>query len=118
MIQADGSKIVLIIRRLRCSQCGKNHNELPDILIPFKRHCAETIENIIEGKTGTIYIEGSTISKIRAWWFSLLLYFQNILASLESKYGVRYPAVIKPREVARALANAHLWIHTRSACAP
>ena len=41
-----GNKITLIIRRLRCQSCRKIHHELPDRVIPYKRHCAETVEKI------------------------------------------------------------------------
>jgi len=114
----DGSVKTLIIRRLRCCECGKIHNELPDILIPYKRHCAETIENAVNDKTDDICCEESTIRKIRRWWAGLVLYFHSVLASLEAKYDVKFLESIKPAEIARAIVNANLWTHTRSACSP
>jgi hypothetical protein len=118
VIMADGDEKILILRRLRCSQCRKIHHELPDILIPYKRHCAETIDTIIDGKLESVYVDESALRRIKLWWDRLLLCFQSIPASLETKYGIRYSGEIKPAKVARTLANAHLWIHTRSACAP
>jgi hypothetical protein len=115
MIALDGSVVVLIIRRLRCRDCNKTHHELPDLLVPYKRHGAETIEGIIGCKTENTCCEESTIRKIKAWWGAMLLYFQSILAWLEEKYKVKFQQPSVPREIVRAVANAHLWVHTRSA---
>lgn len=49
IIDSGGTPLSMIIRRLRCGQCGKVHHELPDVVVPYKRHCAETIEKVIEG---------------------------------------------------------------------
>ena len=46
-IKDSGEYHTLIIRRLRCKDCNKIHHELPDILIPYKRHCVNTIEKIV-----------------------------------------------------------------------
>jgi hypothetical protein len=45
-----------------------------------------------------------------------LMYFMGVMASLTVKMGVEFSEPKKLREVVRAVANAHLWIHTRSAC--
>lgn len=115
LFEGGGQKLILIIRRLQCRACKKVHHELPDIAIPYKRHCAETVENIISGHTEAVGCENSTIRRIKAWWFGMRLYFENILESLREKFGVVYPKRLAPREIVRAVANAHLWIHTRSA---
>lgn len=44
-----GCKEHLMIRRLRCSQCGHYHNELPDCLVPHKHYEAEVISGVIDG---------------------------------------------------------------------
>jgi len=112
----DGNKQTLIISRLRCAECGKIHHELPDILVPYKRHCAETIENIINDNVGGADYEDSTIRRIRNWWCVLQVYIQGVLASLSAKYGTTFSDPLKLKEAVRALANAHLWVTTRSAC--
>lgn len=106
----------MIIRRLRCARCEKIHHELPDILVPYKRHCAETIEKIITGKTAEVICEESTIRRIVTWWAVVLPYFINILNSLNAKFKTTFEQSIAPREIIRAVVNAHLWVHTRSAC--
>jgi hypothetical protein len=91
------------------------HHELPDIVMPYKRHCADTVERVIAGNTAEVCCEESTIRRIRAWWAALSLYFERVLASLHEKYGVLFSAKSAPREIVLAVANAHLWVHTRPA---
>ena len=38
-----------MIRRFRCSGCGRYHNELPDCLLPYKHYEAEAISGVIDG---------------------------------------------------------------------
>jgi transcription elongation factor Elf1 len=117
IIGSGGTPMTIIIRRLRCKQCGKIHHELPDIVVPYKRHSAEAIEKIISGEAGEVIIEESTLRRIRNWWSSWRLYFASILASLEAKYGVAFEKSA-PREIVRAIVNSNFWIHTRSAFSP
>ena len=91
------------------------HHELPDIVVPYKRHCTETEEKVIAGDVGEVYCEESTMRRIRAWWSACRLYFESVLASLRKKYGNVFSTECAPREMIYAVANAHLWIHTRSA---
>lgn len=70
VIAEDGEQITLIIRRLRCrnEQCRRIHHELPDIVIPFKRHTTDTYEKIIVGVEDVAPAEESTIWRIRKWF--------------------------------------------------
>ena len=43
-IDNNGIKKVLKIRRLKCKHCNKTHNELPDFLVPKKRHARKTLQ--------------------------------------------------------------------------
>jgi len=114
-ISDSGEGHTLIIRRLRCKNCNKIHHELPDILIPYKRHCADTIENIIAGEESGLPCEESTVRRINNWWVACLLYFENVLVSLRAKHGVLFSLRPAPKEIVRAVVNANLWIHTHSA---
>ena len=114
VIQTDGSKKVLLIHRLQCAQCEKIHHLLPDILIPYKRHCAETVLNIIDGNLKDVICDDSTIHRIRAWWNALSVYFMGIIGSLKAKFGLVFSKPPHPKEIVRAVANAHLWVSTRS----
>ena len=118
LIETTGIKKVLIIRRLRCENCETIHHELPDILIPYKRHCAETIEGLIAGKTIDAVVDDNTGRKIRNWWRKLLPYFIGIINSLSIKHRITFNSCLTPREIVRAVTNANLYIHTRSEYTP
>lgn len=47
--QEGGSSDHLRIRRFRCSACGSYHNELPDLLLPYKHYEAEVISGVLDG---------------------------------------------------------------------
>ena len=112
----DWQKIYLHIRRLYCSKCRRIHHELPDCIVPYKRHCAETIENIIEGRVQGVPCDDGTIRRIKIWWRLMLPYFLSILLSLESKFGIEFPAPAPLKTIVRAVANSHHWVCTRSDC--
>jgi len=44
-----GKKSYLLIRRLKCCHCHRLHNELPDILAPYKHYETEVIEDVVDG---------------------------------------------------------------------
>jgi len=118
LIKSSGFKEILVIRRMRCNDCLKMHHELPDIVIPYKRHCAETIENIITGETEDVCCDFVTEYRIKSWWATILMYFENVLSSLQIKYGAIFSANPTPREIIRAITNTNLWVHTRTAMTP
>lgn len=45
-----GKKHQVQIRRLKCTQCGKLHNELPSQLTPHKHYATGVIEDVISGR--------------------------------------------------------------------
>ena len=118
VINTAGDKEKLIIRRLRCRTCHKIHHELPDYVIPYKRHCSETVESIINGGAEDICCDFVTEHRIRSWWATVIVYFEKVLASLRTKYGMTFPDDPTPREIVRALTNTNLWVHTRTAMTP
>ena len=44
-----GMKRRFLIRRLKCSNCGKLHRELPDCLVPYKHYASEVISGAFCG---------------------------------------------------------------------
>ena len=116
VIESDGSAVIFLLHRLVCAACGKIHHELPDSMIPYKRHCAATVENVISDNYVDVCCEESTIRRIRLWWQTMYLYFKGVCDALTAKYGTHFSDPLKPKETVRAVANAHLWISTRSAC--
>jgi hypothetical protein len=115
LTNSAGYDETLVIRRLRCKRCGKIHHELPDKVIPYKRHCTETVENIINGEVDDVCCDFVTEDRIRAWWAGFQVYFESVLASLRMKYGAVFSPDPTPREIVRAVANTNLWVHTRTA---
>ena len=77
--QADGDSCTLLIRRLRCGDCGRVHHELPDIVVPYKRYDSETIEEILSPKDNSPSFPGetSTASRLRLWFLLLRGYFEG-----------------------------------------
>jgi hypothetical protein len=116
----DGSDIkeILVIRRLRCDNCKKIHHELPDMIVPYKRHCAETVEKVITGDAVDICCDFVTEYRIKRWWAAFRLYFESVKVSLQVKYGAVFSANPALREIVRAIANTNLWVHTRTAMTP
>jgi len=114
-IDDSGKKQTLIIRRLRCVGCKIIHHELPDILIPYKRHCTETFEKIAAGNLTSLPCEESSVRRIKIWWKNFRLYFENILISLKEKYGAIFVSLLTPKEAVRIAVNTNFWVHTRSA---
>lgn len=141
-INTQGDKIVLSIRRLRCIDCQRIHHELPDILVPYKRHVQESIEAAITKEKETqisVIADESTLKRWRNWFYERADYFQGCLTSIILRYDLLESAegssslpqsklhriwqhvgdapgwlarVVKP------LANLNLWPHTRLAFCP
>ena len=44
-----GMKQRFLIRRLKCSNCGRLHRELPDCLVPYKHYASEVISGVLDG---------------------------------------------------------------------
>jgi ribosomal protein L44E len=117
VIMPEGKPKILRIRRLKCSNCKKNHHELPDMIVPYKRHCAQTVESIVTGQEETVCCEESSINRIKTWWADIQVYIKSVLASLKEKYGIDFAGAKIP-EIVRALVNTNLWSGTRSALSP
>lgn len=68
-----GRKRWLRIRRLKCSNCSRLHNELPDSLTPYKHYKTEIIENVLDAvstpqdETTEDYPCESTMKRWNVW---------------------------------------------------
>jgi hypothetical protein len=116
LIDSDGNKIKLLIRRLQCSPCKRIHHELPDCIVPYKRHCAETIENIVTGNTRDVPCDENYIQRVLLWWSIVLPYFTGILESIAEKLKISFNTPPAFRETVRAVANSNNWICPNSIC--
>ena len=113
LIDNTGNKINLMIRRLYCINCNRVHHALPGCIVPYKRHCTETIEKIINDKETDIPEETRTIQRIKKWWIKVSEYFTSIIDSITEKTGIKFndPRVFK--EIIRAVTNTNNWIFVR-----
>ena len=114
-------KITMKIRRLKCVKCRQIHHELPDCIVPYKRHSAEIIETIISGGSEEVPCDNRTIQRIVRWWSIMLPYYINILKSLTEKYQIKFHEPPIFRELIRAVVNTNNWnfagkICTRTDC--
>lgn len=133
MIEYSGEKKILIIRRLKCSQCGRIHHELPNIIVPYKRYSSETVECIVSLTDENDYpCELSTAKRLKIWFYLLREYFHNALISLTFLYDYDKELCEEIsclifclnsstdvtgwlKKLVRYLVNSGRWLHTRSA---
>ena len=115
IIGADGEKLILKIRRLKCAKCNRIHHELPDCVVPYKHHCAETIEKIINGETEGVPCDNRTIRWIAAWWAVILPYFLSVLKSHAGKYENK--TELSFRKIIYDAVKSNNWVCTRFAYA-
>ncbi|HVJ49863.1 DUF6431 domain-containing protein [Desulfitobacterium sp.] len=136
-IRKSGEVQVLVIRRLRCTQCRRIHHELPDCLVPYKRYESECVEQGItdSSKSVDIAVDDSTLYRWKTWFHTLQPYLLGCLKSIAIRLRqdpVEEPSV-SPRSahqrigqyvgeapgwlarIVRPIANMNLWLHTRSA---
>jgi hypothetical protein len=111
-----GEKLKLIIRRLYCPKCKRLHHELPDCIVPYKRHTAETIEEIISGKSEGIACDFKTVRRIMTWWKAVGPYFRSIMGTLAEKYIIAMHDPPAFKEMVRAAVNTNNWIFADMIC--
>lgn len=116
MIDSRGDKVKLVIRRLRCERCKRIHHELPDCIVPYKRHCRETIEAVIRGNRDVVPCSDGTMRRIIIWWKMVAEYYKNVLKSLEEKHKVKFGNPPAFKEIVRAVVNTHSWISPGKDC--
>ena len=134
-IQSAGEKAKLIIRRFRCQDCRRIHHELPDLLVPYRRHESASIERAIEDPAAAgVAVDESTLYRWRQWFAKWVIYAVGCLTSMT----VRFQGDVRDlsgfaqsglqqigqfvgnapcwlARVVRPITNLHLWVHTRSA---
>lgn len=133
-INSLGERIVLVIRRLGCVACHRIHHELPDILVPYKRHLGESIEAAVSGDPAlSAAVDESTLWRWRRWFRELADYFQGSLVALAARYlmaSAEGQSTLSESalhriwqlvgdapgwlaRIVRPLTNANLWVQTR-----
>lgn len=133
-LESSGEKKILIIRRLQCQSCKRIHHELPNILVPFKRYEAASIEEIVVCSEPAVAADESTLQRLRAWFTGWMVYARHCLTAIASQLHLSVEEVSGLpqsslqsngpwvseghgwlRQIVRPIANMNLWIHTRSA---
>lgn len=127
LYKQDGSSLRLVIRRLKCQNCGRLSHELPDIVVPYKRYEADAIAQVLQQPDQTIQAcscENSTLLRWKLWFFLLRDYLEgavrSLLASIDAVAFVKLP--LEPlssqpdgwlRHLVRSLVNSGRWRQTR-----
>ena len=133
-VESSGNRKILVIRRLKCEVCRRIHHELPNILVPFKRYDAASIEEIVVCPEPAVAADESTLRRLRAWFAAWIVYARQCLAAIarqlrlsveevsglpQSSLQSNGPRVEKGpgwlKQFVRPIANMNLWIQTRSA---
>ena len=140
-VQPDGEKLLLSLRRLQCTNeaCGRIHHELPDCLVPYKRHASASIESACtpgaEAADTGISAENSTLSRWKRWAETFAQYWGSCLRAISSRMDMNPGTKLEASsasplqrlfqhlghqpgwlaEIVRTLVNAGLWVQTRSA---
>ena len=133
---SSGDTRVLIIRRLRCTNCKRIHHELPDCLVPYKRYESASIERMVTKiESPDVAADDATFYRLRKWFHRLLPYLIGCLRAIATQLGqipVEEPFVPSRSahqriehyvgnasgwlaRIVRPIANSNLWVHTRSA---
>nr|WP_282433239.1 DUF6431 domain-containing protein [Dehalobacter restrictus] len=136
-LTTSGDTKILIIRRLRCSNCSRIHHELPDLLVPYKRYASAEIEQVLTGTQSppVLAADDATLYRLKKWFNIQFPYLIGCLRSIAMRLDqeeVKEPSVLtrsvhqriglyvgsKPgwlARIVRPVVNANLWVHTRSA---
>lgn len=137
VINENGEHRLLVIRRLRCSQCRKIHHELPDCIVPYKRYESECIEQVVSepAQPPAVAADDATLRRWKRWFQEQTAYLLGALRSIAIRFHqdpaeessgflqtVHHPfghfvgdAPGWLARIVRPVANANLWLHTRFA---
>jgi len=135
-LREEGDYRILLIRRLRCTSCNRIHHELPDRLVPYKRHESRSIEAAVAGTSAlSVPADESTIHRWKKWFSAIAGYFAGALLSIAIRCDIQSVEDVSalpqsslqriwqyvgdaPRwlaRVVRPVVNANYWVQTRSA---
>ena len=79
-----GMKRRFLIRRLKCSNCGRLHRELPDCLIPYKHYASEVISGVLDGIVTPCWLEANRLridGYLKSTGYRLLGFSTELLGS-------------------------------------
>lgn len=105
----SGGKIVLLLRRLRCTQCKKLHTELPDFLLPYKRYSRKSIEDVLSGSRTGAPDDERTRGKIRRWYRQIRSYLDGIWKRLVNQTLASPKKIPSFLAMVTAAVNSGFW---------
>lgn len=137
-INEDSVKKTILLRRYRCTKCGKTHTELPSFLCPYRLYCVDVIEKCIDSENAEEcpVKETSTVYRIKNAFKNISNVWINTLFSIRAKFAtdpVSDPtledlpiidmSVIREKQgwlsrVVRALVNLNFGKYTKLAWNP
>lgn len=87
--KSSGEKAKLVIRRLYCEACNKIHHELPDLLVPYKRYDAESIEGALSASPCMdVAADESTLLRWKCWFLAWVVYAAGCLQAISIRTGL------------------------------
>ena len=88
VINENGEHRLLVVRRLRCSQCRKIHHELPDCIVPYKRYESECIELVVSepAQPPAVAADDATLRRWKRWFREQTAYLLGALRSIASAF--------------------------------
>lgn len=128
--RSGGDRVQLVIRRLQCERCGKIHHELPDLLVPYKRYDAASIESVVaELPQSDSAAEESTLARWRSWFAVWAVYAAGCLQAIALRFHLPVQSTSNAdrcacqmlgryvgeaagwlSRVVRSLVNQQLWV--------
>jgi len=102
-----GKRDKLMIRRLYCEQCQRIHHELPDILVPYRRYDAESIEGVVsEPARKDVAADESTLFRWRSWFHVWAWHAVGCLHSISLQFNLPVESSSKlPRSAFQSLGR-------------
>ena len=72
--------VTIMLQRYKCKQCDKIHHELPDCIVPYKRHSLSIIEQTISSPEKQLLLDEQVVHRITAWWELMVQYIIRVAA--------------------------------------
>lgn len=84
VISEGGEDLLLVIRRLRCSQCRKIHHELPDCILPYKRYESACARQVVSSPSSlsAVTADDATLRRWKIWFQDHTTYLLGALRSI------------------------------------
>ncbi len=107
----SGEIYQLILRQFRCDQCRRYHRELPDLLVPYKRYDAESIEaGLLNDPDTPVAADDSTLARWRRWFAGWSLTAAHGLQALAKRSGAGGADLIGSRPLPPLLHRLGPWV--------